>query len=242
MEAGQVVTDGDLPKLRRLAGDLLAAEAPDPAVLDEIAALAASVASSCREQARQKLLGLVVEAARAVFPERAGQLAERLDQASHAELSRLSVLLDRAGDAHAALGRADSGLMAARDRGDYAAMVPLALEAEEKKRALAAAGAEFAGLVEGDKGRGPEVGGDAPDAGEETPEEPDAVPAEAEPAVAAAPAAAGGVLQLTDAMARPAATLVADPDGQADSPGGRRRIRDLIRQVRSMPEELPAAR
>lgn len=221
MEANGVV-DSELSRLKKLASALLAAESSDPAVLDEMASLAVAVAAQCREQARQELLGLVVEAARAVFPSAIEDLQSRLAQASQVELSSLGALLDDAGEARAAFARADAGLMAARGKGEYGAMVPFALDAESRKKTLAAASAEFATRI-GYRGS----------LAEEIP-------------VLPAPKASGGEVGAAEADTSVAVAVPADPAGSPadpepleESPAGRRRIRDLIRQVRSMPEEAP---
>jgi hypothetical protein len=235
MEAGYGVALDELPRLKSLMADLLATESPDPAVLDEIVALAAAVAVQCREQARAALLGLVVEAARAMFPDADDDLRARLAGSSHADLSALGSLLDGANEARTAFTRADAGLMEARGRGDYGAMVPLALEAEAQKKALAAASAEFSNRTGFDGGTPPEVAVAQPS------EEPAVEAATAAPALPTDPPPAALSGDMPDGAALPLPPSPAEPDPPGESPAGRRRIRDLIRQVRTMPDEaLPA--
>lgn len=245
MATGNSLAHSELPKLKSLASDLLAAESPDPSVLDEIASLAAAIAAHCREQARAELLGLVVEAARAIFPDAADDLRSRLAGSSHADLSGLGSLLDDANEARTAFARADAGLMEARGRGDYGAMVPLALEAEGRKKALAAASAEFVNRTGCDASLlspiavAPANGATGRDvAAQAAP--PPASPTDFSPAPAAEAAPEAPAAMLSRMPAEPAA-LPMEPDPPGESPTGRRRIRDLIRQVRTMPEDaLPA--
>jgi hypothetical protein len=265
MEDRQGVTDSELPKLKRLAGDLLAAEAPDPAVLDEISALAATVATQLREHARRELARLVADAVPAVFPNPPEGLLAQLAQTAQGELSSLGALLEDAGKARAAFAEADAGLLAAHGRGDYSAMVPLAREAENQKRAFAAATAEFASRVGYGGSLTAEItappppaanGGEtaAPEAAD-VPAPPAEPPIAAEPDAAAADAAVPEPAAPEEAMPEPASAAAApsedaaapepeagapQPEPSEESPAGRRRIRDLIRQVRSGPEEAPA--
>lgn len=232
----QGVADGELPKLKKLASDLLAVESPDPAVLDEIASLAAAVAARFREHARRDLLRVVVEAAQAIFPNASEDLRALLGQATHPELSSLGALLEDADQARTAFAHADSGLMEARGRGEYGAIVPLALEAESRKKAFAAATAEFASRMGFDASLLPDIAAmsapeatDADDATANPPPSPDELP----------PAPPDAAEPEADAEA---AGSPVEPDMLEETPAGRRRIRDLIRQVRSTPDEAPAAR
>ena len=256
MEDRQGVTDSELPKLKRLAGDLLAAEAPDPAVLDEISALAATVATQLREHARRELARLVAEAVPAIFPNPPEGLLAQLVQTAQGELSSLGALLEDAGKARAAFAEADAGLLAAHGRGDYSAMVPLAREAENQKRAFAAATTEFASRVGYGGSLTAEIAAPAPPAANDgqtatpVPAPSDEVPPE--PPIAAEPAAAAGDAAVPPAAAPEEAAPSEEPSApepeagtpqpepSEESPAGRRRIRDLIRQVRSGPEEAPA--
>lgn len=213
MNSGQRVTDSELPRLKRLAGEVAAAESPDIVALEELATLAGEIAKRARDLARQQLLDLVVQGAQMVFPRADEDLRARVAQSSVEDLARLGALLDDAGTARAGFVHADAGLMAARGRGDYAAMAPLAVEADTHKKAFATAGAAFADLV----------------------------------------GLAGSlVADVTDVSAAAAPAVVADADGAApdsgdvppldldvpaDSQPERRRIRDLIRQIRPAPDE-----
>jgi hypothetical protein len=257
----QGVADSELPKLKKLAGDLLAAQAPDPAVLDEISALAATVATQLREHARQELARLVAEAVPAIFPTPPEGLLAQLTQTAQGELSSLGALLEDAGKARAAFAEADAGLLAAHGRGDYSEMVPLAREAENQKRAFAAATAEFASRVGYGGSLTAEIAAPAPPAasGDETsapvPAPADEVPPEAPVAAAPEDAAVPEAAAPEEAAPEPASAEAApseeapapepeagtaQPEPAEESPAGRRRIRDLIRQVRSGPEEAPA--
>src|SRR5438270_3968113 len=119
MELINIIPASDLAKLKRLAGDISAAEAPELGVLDEIASLAAEIATRCREGMRQQLLEEVITAAQAIFPTAGQDLRLRLAQTSFDELANLAAPLDETAAAQTALTEADVGLMAARDRGDY---------------------------------------------------------------------------------------------------------------------------
>lgn len=245
MELGKSVADAELPDLKGLASELLAAEAPAAALLDQIASLAATIAARTREEARRQLLDGVAAAASAIFPAAVNDLQPRLAQASLDELSNLKGLLDRATDALAAFERADAGLMAARDRGDYAAMAPLALEAGTQKGVLDAARAEIARQLEIDT-----TAMHAPAAA--APEETVApVAASSVRAMASEPspsfAGEGEIVALSspsDTPTRAAVTggLPADhiEEPQPDAPESqveRRRLRGLIRQMRGTMDE-----
>src|SRR5437868_6948975 len=144
MEPVQGIAHRELSELKRLAGEVAAAEMPGLDALDQLASLAAEIAVRSREAVRHQLLERVAQNAPAIFADGSMDLRGRLAQSSLHELSRLEALLDQATAAREALTRADTELMAARERGDYAAMAPLAIEADTRKGALAAAGAEFA--------------------------------------------------------------------------------------------------
>jgi hypothetical protein len=147
MEATESVVDSELPKLKRLAGELLAGDTAELALLDQIASVAAGIAARCRDEARQHLMEQVAEGAQAILPRAIDDLRSRLAQSSLEELAILAGVLDKAGSVCAAFERADSNLMAARERGDYAAIAPLALEAENQENALATAIVEFANRI-----------------------------------------------------------------------------------------------
>ncbi len=243
MEVGTSVADSELPKLKSLASELLAAESLDLAVLDQIAALAAEIAARCREETRRQLVELVAKGAQAIFPTAAEDLRSRLAQSSLDELSSLGALLGDAMTARTAFARADSGLMTARDRGDYAAMAPLALEADTQKSALAAAGAEFANRI----GLG---GALTPDtmpatAAEESArafaavEASNAVSPREAPAVPPPSGAPEADFLAASSMPEDLAGIPAELDLPPGAPAERRRIRDLIRQIRPTPDEAP---
>src|SRR5436190_5270409 len=129
MEPVNTVDPSELTPLRQLATEFLAADAVEVGLLDRIASLATELAGRSREQARQKLVDLVEARALPLLPAAAEDLRSRLGPLSVDELSGLSAMLERAVTARAAFEEADSGLMAARRRGDYAAMAPLAMQA-----------------------------------------------------------------------------------------------------------------
>jgi hypothetical protein len=212
---------GDLAPLKTLAGELLAADSVDLGMLDRIGALAADLATRGREQARRQMLDLVEARALPLFAAAGDDLRARLTPLALDELSALAALLDTAVTARAAFEEADSGLMAARRRGDYAAMAPLALEADAQKNALESATTEVAERL-GLAGAVPEL----PPADEPAA----ASAAEPEPAEPASAAAAS-----EDGAAAPEA------EGQEALPE-RRRLRALIRQMRPAAEEASGAR
>ncbi len=252
MKAGKRIADGELPKLKSLASEFLAAEIPELSVLDQIATLAGEIAGRMREAARQQLVDLVAHGAQAIFPAATEDLQSRVAQSSHDELSRLGGLLDAANTAQTAFRRADADLMAARDRGEYAAMAPLALAADTQKKAFAAAGAEFATLIGLGSALTPDIvaaepvgdavaNGVANGVGDGSADRP-ADPAVADEGGVAAPAASavdvtensgGGVAPLPES--EEAAPL--DLDRPVESLPERRRIRDLIRQMRPVQDE-----
>jgi len=248
MIAVQGVANRELTELKRLAGQVAAADLPDVAALDQIALLAADIAGRFREAARRELLEQLTKNTPEIFPDCAKDLPARLTEASLAELSRLEGLLDQAKAAHEALTRADAELMAARERGDYAAMAPLALEADTNKVALAVAGGEF------EKQLGSVVA--VPAAAEPetvtTPEAVEAAAASPEPAPSGdAVSAADSGDDEADATEADSAEASAEPEPAVVETGSnlvelgvhpvtrgeRRRIRDLIRQVRTLPDE-----
>jgi len=147
MKATKRVVDGELPKLKQLASELLGADTAELALLDEIASVAAGIAARCRDEARQHLVEQVAEGAQAILPRAIDDLRSRLAQSSLEELAILAGVLDKAGSVCAAFEHTDSNLMAARERGDYAAIAPLALEAESEENALATAIVEFANRI-----------------------------------------------------------------------------------------------
>lgn len=242
MEVANTVQASELAPLRALAGEFLAADPVEIGVLDRIASLAAELAARCREQARLQMLDLVEARALPLLPAAADDLRPRLAPLPIDELSALAGLLDRAVTARAAFEEADSGLMAARRRGDYAAMAPLALEADAQKSALETATAEFVQrlglegvlLAEPDE---PEEAAVAAAASQEP----------ASPAVAAGPAvpppseAAVGEEMVEPAAGEPDAPPTAPTEAEpAEAQPERRRLRALIRQMRPASEELPA--
>jgi hypothetical protein len=136
----------ELVNLRELARELLTVEVPELNLLEQMASLAAAIASEHREVRRRELIDRVQAAqARLSIAIEPSQLA----RLSVDKLSALEASLDRAVAAHAALSRADSEMMLARDRGDYAAIAPLALEADTQNKTLAAAREEGQWLVQG---------------------------------------------------------------------------------------------
>ena len=245
MAVVQSIADNELAELKRLARQIVAAEAPELNILDQIGTLAAELAGSYRETARQELLQQVTENASAVFPSVARDLRKRLADASLYELSRLEALLDQALAARDALTRADGELMAARERGDYAAMAPLAMEADTRKIALADTGAEFEKRLGPDEAKAvnPVVA-----AVYEVPAG-DAVAANPEPVLddyrAPGETVDPELSSVSEGLSEPeAATPSGEPASNLVELGlipqtraERRRIRDLIRQVRSVPDE-----
>jgi len=241
MNIAASVADSELPVLKRLAGELAAADAPELSILDRIASLAAEIAARCRESARQEALARVTAGTLAIFPNAGEDLASRLRQASLDELIGMAGLLDDATAGRAAFAQADADLMAARDRGDYAAMAPLALAADSQKSAFVAATGEFAsrvGLVGALTAEMavPVVAAPA--------EEPAGEPISAEqfsppPGSAEIDAPSGpreAVPEMLSAAEEPA-DIASQFGLHPASQGERRRIRDLIRQVRSTPDE-----
>jgi hypothetical protein len=228
------VDPGELAPLRQLASEFLAADAVELGVLDRLASMAAELAAKSREQARQKMADLVEARALPLLPDAAGDLRARLAPLSLDELSRLSTLLEQAVTARAAFEEADSGLMAARRRGDYAAMAPLAMEADAQKTALENATVGFAerlGITGVLLEQTPVDGALAPE------------PEPAPEAAATSGELAGIAEELPAATEYPAAAREnpsAEPE--ADAQPERRRLRALIRQMRPTSDEAPATR
>lgn len=244
MEPVNTVDPGELAPLRQLASEFLAADAVEIGVLDRIASLATELAARSREQSRLKMVDLVEARALPLLPAAANDLRSRLDPMSLAELSALAAMLEQAVTARAAFEEADSGLMAARRRGDYAAMAPLAIEADAQKTALESATVGFAerlGLAE-------ILIEHADAAGDPAPEP---VPEAAAPGAASEPDAAVEPPPAADYVAADVAAeppMEPAPEGAPDEPEPaeaqpeRRRLRALIRQMRPTSDEAPAAR
>ena len=239
MKADTSVIDSELPRLKQLASELLAAESPELSALDQIASLAAAIASRSREAARQQLLDDVTESAQTIFPAALDELKSRLARAAFDELASLGTLLDRATAAAAAFHQADSGLMAAREKGDYAAMAPLAIEADSQKKALATVSAEFASRI----GLGETLTAQPLAAKAAAPPEAASSADPPEPAATAEPVldtALSDVAEPDAATAMTADEPAGDPldlDRPAEGPPERRRLRALIRQMR--PADAP---
>ena len=222
------IIDHDLPQLKTLASALLAAEEPPVDVLDEIAVLASAIAARWRDATRQRLVDQVMAEGGALLPAASGNLGARLADASLDELSGLAELLGAATVAQTAFERTDADLMAARERGEYAAMAPLAIEADSHRSALAAATAAFAERID----RLPLKA-----------DPPTAEPAEPEAAATAEPAANPIALAVMEGEDAPmldeteaSNAVVVDLDRRPTSQAERRRIRDLIRQMRTSEE------
>jgi hypothetical protein len=219
----------ELPELKRLAGEILAGDPPDLAVLDAVAALAAAVAADCRERNRRQLCDQLMQSAEAIFQAKPDEVRSRLADLPLAELSSLAAMADGLAGARTRFAQADADLRAAHTRGDYAAMAPLALDADRHKTALAAATADLA------KGLG--IGGEL--AAERAPSTV-AVETAAEPPPGGDDAGDDDVAGDADADrngdAGPSADLAPEP--RSDRP----RLRDLIRQIRAVPEEAAARR
>ena len=254
MELDASITDSELPKLKDLAAELVAARAPRLVLLDDIASLAAAIAARSRDAARQQLLDKIGQGVQAVFPTATEDLRSRLASSSLDELSSLGELVTRAVGARTAFDEADSGLMAARDRGDYAAMAPLAIEAGAQKSALAAASAELANRIgAGAAATSEQPAATASDAAaDRTPEGlpnemPAAPPAAGELQAAGESEAAAAVLTMAEeAVGAPAAVELRQDEARrpptTDTPQGQaehRRIRGLIRQMRGTMDESP---
>jgi hypothetical protein len=178
----------------------------------------------------------VVQGAAAMFATTPDDLGARLADLPLDELKNLEQSLDEAAAARRALVEADGALMAAHRSGDFAAMAPLALEADRQKSALAAAAARFASLagieatLRTDRLAEPEAlpAGNAAGASE-------SVAPAAELPEAAADAGTG----VREAVADPIAATPEPLDESERRPSAteRRRLRDLIRQVRPVAEQ-----
>ncbi|HTT79021.1 MAG TPA: hypothetical protein VMF86_05010 [Stellaceae bacterium] len=210
------IANDELARLKNLASTLLAGETAELPLLESMASLAGEIAARCRDDARRRSLAVIAEAAAALFAPPIDDPASRLADRSLDELTSLEQLLGAAGTTRQAFAEADQALMAAHERGDFAAMAPLALEADRQKSALAASVAQFASRT----------GIDA------------SVRAEPLDMPAAAPEASA-LLVDTSPPAQPAASpaeVQAEAERHPPSPE-RRRIRDLIRQVRPVADE-----
>jgi hypothetical protein len=248
MEPLNTVDPGELAPLRQLASEFLAADAVEVGVLDRIASLASELAARGREQARLKMVDLVEARALPLLPAAADDLRSRLGPLSLDELSGLATLLEQAVTARAAFEEADSGLMAARRRGDYAAMAPLAMEADAQKTALENATIGFAERL-GLGGVLLEEASAAQTPAAEPNPEPAVSEVASEPAAAAeeplpeAPTDYVTAEVAAEAPVEAAASEIpsADPE-PAEAQPERRRLRALIRQMRPNSDEAPATR
>jgi hypothetical protein len=245
MEAVNTIDPGELAPLRQLASEFLAADPVEIGVLDRLASLAAEQAARGREQSRLKMVDLVVARALPLLPGAANDLRSRLDPLALDELSALATMLEQAVTARAAFEKADTGLMAARRRGDYAAMAPLAIEADTQKTALESATVGFAerlGLAD--------LLMEHTDAADEPAPEPQPMAAAPEPepepdAPAEPPLAADQVSEdaAAEALIEPAAAEGAPEEAEpTEAQPERRRLRALIRQMRPASDEAPATR
>jgi hypothetical protein len=234
-------TDSDFARLKGYASEVLTAETAELPLLDQIASLASEIATRCREQSRQRRLAGVTQGAAALFATPTDDLGSRLTDLPLDELTSLEQLLEQASAARSALAEADGALMAAHRRGDFAAMAPLALEADRQKSALAATGAQFASragidaTLRSDAPAEPEVllpAGGATVAAEGLP------PAAALPeSVADADSGAPEMVADQSAATPDAAVDPLEESERRPSTTERRRLRDLIRQVRPVTEE-----
>jgi hypothetical protein len=238
MEAVNTIDPGELAPLRQLASEFLAADPVEIGVLDRLASLATEVAARGREQSRLKMVDLVEARALPLLPAAANDLRSRLDPLALDELSALATMLEQAVTARAAFEEADSGLMAARRRGDYAAMAPLAMEADAQKTALENATVGFAERLGISGVLLEQVSVDG------------ALAPEPEPAPEAAATSgelAGIADELPAATEYPTAEAAAarenpSAEPEADAQPERRRLRALIRQMRPTSDEAPATR
>ena len=248
MEPVNTVDPSELTPLRQLASEFLAADAVEVGVLDRIASLAAELASRSREQARLKMVDLVEARALPLLPAAADDLRSRLSPLSLDELAGLATMLEQAVTARAAFEEADSGLMAARRRGDYAAMAPLALEADAQKTVLENATVGFAERL----GLGGVLLEQAPvDGAPAAAPKPEPIVSEvasepAAPAEEPRPEASTDYVMAEVAAGAPVEAAApenpsADPE-PAEAQPERRRLRALIRQMRPTSDEAPATR
>ena len=251
MKVDKSVADTDLARLKALATEFLATETPEPAVFDQLASLAAGVAAGYREKARLELMQRIADMAPTIFPTLAEDFRAGLEHTPHDELTSLVTLLDEATTARTAFGDADSALMAARERGDYGAMAPLALEADAKKNVFAVASAQFANRVGlGDVLMPDLMPADVPPP-QPRPAAPEMTPAAATPVTTeATEEACAGVAE--DAAPQTSAPETTAPENASEqeplelnspvtSPAERRRVRDLIRHIRPATEQPSAA-
>ena len=238
MNPNTSVADREFPTLKRLASEIAAAETPELGALDQIASLAAEIAARCREAARRELVERLATGVPALFPAAGDAWQERLASAQLDELSGIISLLDDAEAVRTAFAQLDAALMAARERGDYAAMAPLAIEADAKKSAFGAASGEAASRLGIDGGTAALVMPTIPEpaaaaAGEPASEFAAAVGvAEFEP-----PVGNGEEAFASIAPPEPPASNLVDLGMRPTTQAERRRIRDLIRQVRATPED-----
>ena len=239
MAFATIIPDYERAKLRRLASEISVAETPELDALEELAQLAADIVTRCRDGMQQEMLDRVVTAAQMILPATGDDLKLRLAQSSRDELVSLAALAEEIVAAHTELMHADSDLMGAHDRGDYAAMAPLALEADKQRITFAATSAELTSRL----GLGAEA---KPDLAAASTKEEEADQIEAlSPPLADSPAATRSPTPPTDvpAVGGPAAGSIlegpadgaADPASQPEPPVERRRLRNLIRQVRDTP-------
>src|SRR5262245_37679189 len=113
MELADVISEGDVAKLKQLAGQISAAEIPGLELLDEISALAAGIASRYREAIQHHMIDKVMAAALVIVPAKGDDdVRLRLAHVSLDELEALTTLADETIAAHAALRAADTDLMA----------------------------------------------------------------------------------------------------------------------------------
>jgi hypothetical protein len=197
------------------------------------------------------MVDLVEARALPLLPAAADDLRSRLGPLSLDELSALATMLEQAVTARAAFEKADTGLMAARRRGDYAAMAPLAIEADAQKNVLETATVGFAErlgltgiLIEEFPADEAPPAEPAPDPAEGVGPEAAGEPApSSEPSPTAAPAeyVAADTAAEAPVEAAPLETASTEPEAAETQPE-RRRLRALIRQMRPASDEAPATR
>jgi hypothetical protein len=242
---GNGPTHDEFTRLKDLAGVLLAAETVDLQLLDDIAALAGTVATHYRDAARRRLLDAVSRDAATLFEAAPADLEARLANLPFEELADLERLLAAAATARADLAETDRDLMAAHRRRDFAAMAPLALAADRQNSALSAAGAQFCNRTGIDAALRPVIPEPAVEADQVADDKPiaDADPEpeagdEVEPALRAPdPVNAADLTPVAENACDTGAPL---KDERQPAPVERRRIRDLIRQARPTAEEAAA--
>ena len=239
LEAVLDVADGGLPTLKDLASALLVTDAPEPDLLDRMAALAGAVAAHRREELRQQMLGGLADRIRALLPSAAGDVTARLIEASPNTLSALGSLLDSADSAQASLEKTDADIVTAHGKGDYAAMAALALEADSQKQALASVAGEIESHIAPEPAAVTAVEPFSNGAAQEWPEQSadPASPAESAATVEAFPMTPPPVGSIDSPLAAvPAASMDATAD-QPTAHSERRRLRGLIRQMRATMDE-----